>query len=164
MDRISNICASKDLFLIEDSAQAVGAKYHGKYAGTWGIGGCFSFYPAKTLGCLGDGGAVITPCSKIASKVRQIRDHGRSQQLDNTVWGRNSRLDNLQAAFLRYFLTKYNSNIDHRRHLADLYYQNLKHIPFLKLPTPPSKLADSDYFVYQNFEFSLITGMTLESI
>ena len=103
MDKIKFIAKKHNLLIIEDSAQALGAKYKNQFAGTFGIGGCISFYPAKTLGCLGDGGVVITKYKKIYNLILQMRDHGRKNSPKVHLWGYNTRLDNIQAAFLNFF-------------------------------------------------------------
>jgi dTDP-4-amino-4,6-dideoxygalactose transaminase len=151
MDALRTICNKHGLILLEDSAQALGAKYKGQCAGTFGRGGVISFYPAKTLGCLGDGGCVVTNDNEIASKVRQYRDHGRNANLEAEVWCLNSRLDTLQAAILNFKLTKYDGWIERRRQLADLYQQGLADLAELTLPPGPSD--DPDRFdIFQNYE------------
>ena len=103
MDEICRIADEYGLLIIEDSAQALGSKYKGKNAGTFGLGGCISFYPAKVLGCLGDGGIILCNDEKIYENLIMMRDHGRDPVSgDVLLWGRNSRLDNLQAAVLNY--------------------------------------------------------------
>ncbi len=88
--------------VVEDCAQAHGAELHGKRAGSWGVIGCYSFYPTKNLGALGDGGAVVTNDASLARTMRQLRQYGWSGKYVSTLaGGRNSRLDELQAAFLR---------------------------------------------------------------
>lgn len=101
VESIRAICKEHQLFLIEDCAQATGASYKGKKAGTWGDVGCFSFYPTKNLGALGDGGAVITGDADIADRLRALRMYGWKSRFNATIeHGRNTRLDPLQAAFL----------------------------------------------------------------
>ena len=107
MDRICDVATKYSLQIYEDSAQALGAKFKNKSAGTFGIGGCISFYPAKILGCFGDGGAILCTDIEIAKKIRLMRDHGRDESGDVPIWGFNSRLDNLQAAFMNYFFKDY---------------------------------------------------------
>ena len=109
------------------------------------------FFPAKTLGCFGDGGAVITNKDDIASKVRMIRDHGRDPS-DGKVklFGFNGRLDNIQAAILLLKLKYYDEDIKTRRRLAEIYNSRLGSLSTLLLPPPPS---DGDHYdVYQNYE------------
>ena len=151
MDDIVEVAKKYDLNIYEDSAQALGAKYKGKYAGTFGQGGCISFYPAKVLGCFGDGGAVITNESHIYEKVKLYRDHGRGEDGNISVWGYNSRLDNLQAAILNYFFQTFDEIIDRRRYIADLYQQRLSGIQEIILPPSPNDSSDH-YDVYQNYE------------
>jgi dTDP-4-amino-4,6-dideoxygalactose transaminase len=100
MDALQSIASKHGLAIFEDAAQALGAKYKGRSAGTFGEAACVSFYPAKTLGCLGDGGCLITNSDRIYEQVGLLRDHGRDASGDVVLWGLNSRLDNLQAAIL----------------------------------------------------------------
>src|SRR5205814_5315450 len=88
------------LKVIEDAAQAHGALYHGRRAGSMGDAACFSFYPGKNLGACGDGGAVVTNNSAVAENIRKLRDHGGLRKYEHTAIGYNSRLDALQAAVL----------------------------------------------------------------
>ena len=148
---IEEIAKKNNLMIIEDSCQALGAKFKGRYGGTFGEAGTFSFFPAKTLGCFGDGGAVITNKEDIASKVRMIRDHGRDPN-DGKVklFGFNGRLDNIQAAILLLKLKYYDEDIKTRRRLAEIYNSRLGSLSTLLLPPPPS---DGDHYdVYQNYE------------
>lgn len=152
MDPIVEIAERNNLLIIEDSCQAFGASYKGNYAGTFGKAGTFSFFPAKTLGCFGDGGAVITDSDEIAEKVHLIRDHGRDPK-DGKVklFGFNTRLDNLQAAILAVKLKYYDEDISRRREIASIYNENLKDIEEIFLPPPPA--SDSDHFdIFQNYE------------
>lgn len=150
MDRILEIAVKHKLLIFEDSAQALGAKYNSVCAGNFGVGGCISFYPAKTLGCFGDGGAVICNDEKIYNKVKALRDHGRNALGDVEYWGYNSRLDNIQAAFLNFDLKGYDATIVKRRELATIYNELLSDQSQLLLP--PSLLDPKYYDVYQNFE------------
>lgn len=151
MDALQEIARRNGLILIEDSAQALGARYKGKFAGTFGLAGTFSFYPAKTLNCFGDGGALVTDNDAVAHQARLIRDHGRGADGEITVWGLNSRLDNLQAAILNFKLERYEQDIQRRRTLASFYHQELQGLTELLLPPPPSE--NSDHFdIFQNYE------------
>lgn len=151
MDSIIDIANEHGLQIYEDSAQALGAKFKGKMAGTFGLGGCISFYPAKILGCFGDGGAVLCNSEDMYEKIKLMRDHGRGEDGNITVWGFNSRLDNLQAAILSYFFKDYEKIINRRRFLANLYNEELSLIPEIKLP-PRSLDNEDNYDVYQNYE------------
>ena len=103
MDEVLRIAKKHDLLIIEDSAQALGSKFKNKNAGTFGSAGAFSFYPAKVLPCLGDGGIVVTNDDSMAEKIYAPHEHGRDKNGEMTGWGMNSRLDNMQAAFLNFF-------------------------------------------------------------
>ena len=86
--------------IIEDSCQALGAKFKGRYGGTFGEAGTFSFFPAKTLGCFGDGGALFTNDDALAEKMSMVRNHGCKVRHDHPMIGLNGRFDTLQAAIL----------------------------------------------------------------
>ena len=151
MDQILKITSKYNLKLYEDSAQGIGSKYNGVSAGSFGEFGTFSFYPAKTLGSFGDGGALITNNKKIYEKVYQFRDHGRDNLGNVVSWGTNSRLDNLQAAFLKFKLKKLNNDINYRRKIASIYFSELKNIDGINLP--PNLEKNKKYFdTFQNFE------------
>jgi dTDP-4-amino-4,6-dideoxygalactose transaminase len=152
MDEISRIADENNLVIIEDSAQALGSKFKGKNAGTFGIGGCISFYPAKVLGCLGDGGIILCNDKDIYQKLVMLRDHGRDDESgDVLLWGRNSRLDNLQAAFLNFQFQYYEEVIQRRRKIANIYNSRLCEMPHLFLPPKPDEYGDY-YDIYQNYE------------
>ena len=121
MDPIVAIAHRYNLFVIEDAAQAHGALYKGRRVGTLGDVACFSFYPSKNLGAFGDGGMVVTSNSEIGEKVRMLRDGGQKTRYDHQLLGRNSRLDELQAAILRVKLTYLEKWNERRRHIAALY-------------------------------------------
>lgn len=151
MDRIMAIASKHRLFVVEDAAQALGSRFKGKHAGTFGQAAAISFFPAKVLGCLGDGGAVITNDHGIFDKVYQLHDHGRDVNGEIKSWGRNSRLDNFQAAILSYRLTDYDKVIARRRSIATIYQDCLGDLEELQLPPAPD--ADPDHFdIYQNYE------------
>jgi len=151
MDLIIKIADKHNLQVYEDSAQALGAKYKGQSAGSFGMGGCISFYPAKVLGCFGDGGAVLTNDKEIYKTIKLMRDHGRGEDGNVSVWGYNSRLDNLQAAILNYFFDDYEVIVERRRAIANLYAEGLKDVKELTLP--PAVDSDVSHFdIYQNYE------------
>jgi dTDP-4-amino-4,6-dideoxygalactose transaminase len=111
------IARRNNLAVVEDACQAHGATYNGRKAGTLGIAGCFSFYPGKNLGCLGEGGAVVTDDPNIAEQVRMLRDHGAVRKYEHRVPGYNFRMEGLQAGFLTVKL-KYLDTWNERRRLA----------------------------------------------
>jgi dTDP-4-amino-4,6-dideoxygalactose transaminase len=151
MDRIVRIAERHDLYIVEDSAQALGSKFKNRFAGTFGRAGVFSFYPAKILGCFGDGGAIVTDDDDLAHKILLLRDHGRDEGGEVLRWGFNSRLDNLQAAILEFQFRDYDAVISHRRSLAAGYDAHLNQLSELQLPPAPD--VDGDHFdVYQNYE------------
>ncbi len=151
MDKIEALARKHGLVIVEDAAQGLGSKYKGRFAGTFGLAAAFSFYPAKILGCWGDGGAVVTNDDAVADKLRLMRDHGRNHDGEVVLWGLNSRLDNLQAAILDHQFKDYQAIIDRRRALAAVYQEELGALPQLSLPAAPG--ADADHFdVFQNYE------------
>lgn len=125
MDRIMAFAEIHGLRVIEDCAQSHGAKLQGRSTGTFGIAGCFSFYPTKNLGALGDAGAITTDDDGYADKLRHWRNYGSKQKYVNVYPGVNSRLDELQAALLRVKLPRLNGVTQHKRELAELYFKNL---------------------------------------
>jgi len=125
MDPILQLAADHNLKVIEDCAQAHGAKYKNKLAGTFGDFGAFSFYPTKNLGALGDAGAVICKSEDDYHKLRQLRNYGSEKKYHNGVVGYNSRLDELQAAFLRIKLPHLDRINSHKRRLAAIYNREL---------------------------------------
>lgn len=151
MKPILEIAKKHNLLIFEDAAQALGSRWNGLHAGTFGVASCISFYPAKLLGCLGDGGAVLTNDGNVYEKLLLLRDHGRDSRTGDVVcWGHNTRLDNLQAAFLDFQLTSYDSVVNRRRQIAQRYQEKLGSLPQLVLPPPPESGAHFD--VYQNYE------------
>ena len=154
MQRLVAIANRHGLMLLEDSAQGLGARFRGRMAGTFGVAGVYSFYPAKLLGALGDGGVIVTDDESMAREFRQVRDHGRDAQTGEVVrWGRNTRLDNIQAAVLLAKLTTLDDEIHVRRKLAQRYHDNLQHLKQLILPPPPDDDPHPIHFdVYQNYE------------
>lgn len=151
MDPILAIAEKYGLFVVEDAAQALGAKYKGKCAGTFGLASDISFFPAKVLGCLGDAGGVLVNDKGLYHKIYQLHDHGRDTDGEVKRWGRNSRLDNIQAAILSHKLKSYDEVISRRRAVAQMYQDRLGGLEQLNLPAPPSTITDH-FDVYQNYE------------
>lgn len=137
MDPIMKIAGEHGLKVIEDAAQAQGACYRGSRAGSLGDAAGHSFYPGKNLGAFGDGGAVTTNDAELADRVRTLRNYGSRQKYLNDCKGFNSRLDELQAAFLRVKLTRLDEWNGRRKDLAGFYLDSLAGIPDLTLPFVP---------------------------
>jgi dTDP-4-amino-4,6-dideoxygalactose transaminase len=131
---ILSIARSHALHVIEDAAQAHGAEYDGRRAGSWGDAACFSFYPAKNLGAYGDAGAVVTNDDRIALAVRRLRNHGGTEKYQHALVGYNSRLDTVQAAVLRIKLKHLDTWNQMRRANAQLYDELLSDIPGIVTP------------------------------
>lgn len=149
LDGIVEMAASRGWHVIEDAAQALGARLRGRAAGTFGVAGAFSFYPAKTLGAVGDAGAVVSCDDSLIERVRLIRDHGRDNSGEVRTWGRNSRLDNLQAAVLSVQLRYYPTDVERRRSIFSTYQREMASVRSLTLPL----LDERDRFdICQNFE------------
>ncbi len=144
MDKICSIANQYDLKIIEDVAQAHGAKFKDKMVGGFGIG-CFSFYPTKNLGALGDAGAITTNDENLAKTFRSLRNYGSAIKYYNDELGYNSRLDEIQAGFLSVKLEILDDITNHKRELAKIYLENLDD-RFVK------PVVDRDYFdVYHIF-------------
>ena len=127
MDRINAVAKKYKLIVIEDAAQAQGARYKGRRVGSLGHAAATSFYPGKNLGALGDGGAVLTKDEHIAAKVRQLRNYGSEVKYQHQVQGYNSRLDEMQAAFLRVKLNTLDAWNSRRRDIANIYSTQIRH-------------------------------------
>jgi dTDP-4-amino-4,6-dideoxygalactose transaminase len=135
MTTVTAIAEKHHLFVIEDCAQATGAKWQDKQVGSWGHINAFSFFPTKNLGGCGDGGAVTTNDPVLADKVRMLKEHGSRQRYFHEAIGINSRLDALQAAILQIKLRYLDEWNQQRRQAAQLYTELLTPIPHLILPT-----------------------------
>lgn len=125
MDPITALCQVYDLKLIEDCAQSHGATYKNKKTGTFGDYGCFSFYPTKNLGALGDGGAIVCKDEASYKKIKALRNYGSHIKYYNDFIGYNSRLDEMQAAFLSIKLKKLDAITLHKKELAAYYFKNI---------------------------------------
>lgn len=135
LDPIMEFAGQHDLFVLEDAAQSHGARYRGRRAGATAHATAFSFYPTKNLGALGDAGAVVTADPGLDQRIRALRNYGSERKYLHEVEGVNSRLDELQAAFLRARLERLDQNNDRRRALAGRYLEGLKGVSGLTLPS-----------------------------
>lgn len=147
MDSILDIARLHNLIVIEDAAQAHGALYKTRKAGALGDVAGWSFYPGKNLGAMGDAGAVTTDDDSLADRVRVLRNYGSRVKYHNEVKGFNSRLDPLQAAFLRVKLTRLDEWNSRRKTLAGRYLEALADVPDLILPYVP-KWADPSWHLF----------------
>lgn len=134
MDAINIIGVKYGLHIVEDAAQAHGATLANRKVGSFGLAAAFSFYPSKNLGSLGDGGAVTTDNEEVAKSVRLIRNYGSERKYYNQTLGWNSRLDELQAAVLRYKLKMLDEENQQRIEIANLYASGLADVIELKIP------------------------------
>jgi len=125
MDAVADIASRHNLHVVEDAAQAHGARHRGLRAGSLGVCGCFSFYPGKNLGSYGEGGAVTTDTAAVAHALRMYRNVGQSEKYIHPVVGFNSRLQSMQAAVLRVKLRHLDAWNEKRRRFADLYSEGL---------------------------------------
>jgi dTDP-4-amino-4,6-dideoxygalactose transaminase len=137
MDPINTIANKYNVKIIEDGAQAHGARYKGKRTGNLGDAAGFSFYPGKNLGAFGDGGAVTTNDKDLADKIRILRNYGSKVKYKNETKGFNSRLDEMQAAFLRVKLAKLDEWNTRRRNIAEFYLKEFAKVQGIILPHVP---------------------------
>jgi len=131
MDEILDICKRYNVTVMEDACQAQGTLYKEKKIGSFGDVSAFSFYPTKNLGCYGDGGIVLTDSDDINEKALMLRNYGQISKHVHTIEGFNSRLDEMQAAILRFKLEKLNHWNERRRHIASIYRRELEDTPLL---------------------------------
>jgi dTDP-4-amino-4,6-dideoxygalactose transaminase len=134
IDELLQLAREHGLFVIEDAAQAHGATYRGRRVGSFGVAAAFSFYPTKNLGALGDGGAVTTNDAALARKIHLLGNYGAPAKYQHDVKGCNSRLDELQAAFLSVKLARLDAWNAERRRIAASYSAALEQIPGLRTP------------------------------
>lgn len=139
MNTINAIARRNNLVVIEDAAQAFGAKLGKRKAGSFGLAGCFSFHPAKPLGAFGDGGLVVTSDPSFARTIRELRNHGAGARHHHSAFGYNSRLDSLQAAVLDVKLKYLDAHLAERRRLASGYTRLLKDEPLVLPATLPDR-------------------------
>lgn len=144
---LQKIAKRHKLYLLEDACQAHGATYNGIKAGSFGIAGCFSFYPTKNLGAYADGGAITTNNKHLYEKCKMLRNYGQKNRYEHLVKGLNSRLDELQATILGAKLNLLNQQLQKRNLLAAIYLNELKDIKEIILP----KTRDVAYHAYHLF-------------
>jgi len=134
MDRIAEIAESKMLAILEDAAQAQGARWKNQPVGYWGDVATYSFFPGKNLGAMGDAGGILSQDPRLLEKLRRLVNHGVLKKFDHEVVGYNSRLDNLQAGFLNIKLKSLDTWNARRRQIANIYLADLKDVSECQLP------------------------------
>jgi len=140
MDELCAIAAKHQLAVVEDCAQAIGARIDGRGVGSLGTIGCLSFFPSKNLGAYGDGGMIVTGDGLLAAKIRRLRAHGAAVKYYHDELGVNSRLDELQAAILRAKLPHLEEWIDQRTAVARRYFDGIDSLPQLACERPPGSV------------------------
>ncbi|MCX7747166.1 MAG: DegT/DnrJ/EryC1/StrS family aminotransferase [Clostridia bacterium] len=163
MDEILEIALENNIKVLEDAAQAHGAKYKNKLAGNLGNAAAWSFYPTKNLGALGDGGAVTTNDKDLANKITTLRNYGSNKKYYNELIGYNSRLDEIQAAILRVKLKYLNEWNNRRRAFASIYLKELDMFTDSNATANGSwifipKYIDKDNSCWHNFVISFLKG------
>lgn len=170
MGRILRIARTYKLKVVEDAAQAFGAKYHDKKVGSMSNLGCLSFFPSKILGGFGDGGMILTNNSKLAKRVKMMRIDGASEikkiYYDHQIIGGSSRLDEIQATTLRVQFKYIEQNLEHRQRIAKEYNKTLKGIGDLILPfvVQQNKHVYNFYVIRTNFRNKLKNFLTSHNI
>jgi dTDP-4-amino-4,6-dideoxygalactose transaminase len=150
MAPIMDVAKTHGLTVVEDAAQAIGAEYCGRRAGSIGDVGCFSFFPSKNLGCLGDGGMVVTGDAELANRMGALRAHGAKQKYFHTVVGGNFRLDTLQAAVLLVKLSRLDGWNTARRERASVYRRLIAESSVVDRVAVPTELPDRKH-IYNQF-------------
>ena len=145
---IRNVIRNKKIFLVEDGAQAHGAKIHGSPAGSLGDIGCFSFYPTKNLGALGDAGMVVTHRKDVADRIMRLRMYGETKRYKSIEISGTSRLDELQAALLRVKLRHLNAWVSRRRDIAKHYIAGLTDIGDISCVHPPLRIGHCSFHLF----------------
>ena len=141
-DAIISVAHEYDLFILEDAAQSFGAVYNGRSAGGFGHIGATSFFPAKPLGCYGDGGALFTHDDELAEKIRSIRVHGKgNHKYDDIRVGINGRLDTIQAAILLSKLDIFADEFSARQRIAQIYSSQLEDL--VQVPCVPEEMTSA---------------------
>ena len=160
MDKLMKVARKHNLLVIEDAAQALGANFKGKMAGSFGVTGCFSFYPAKMLGSFGDAGIIVTDDKKLAERLYLLRDHGEKpnylkkadekNKKDIVFFGFNSLLDNIQATILNTKFKYFKGWVKRRREIAGIYQNGLCDLKEIRLPASPGSRGPH-FDVFQNY-------------
>ncbi|MBM3887294.1 DegT/DnrJ/EryC1/StrS family aminotransferase, partial [Candidatus Dependentiae bacterium] len=162
MDSLLAIAKEFNLWVIEDTAQAIGSTLNGKFAGTMGDIGTLSFYPTKNLGAFGDAGCMVTNDTTLAEKLVRLRNHGRKNHYQYECYGLNSRLDAMQAEVLRIKLKLVDSYNQRRRSIAAQYDEALQHVSYIQIPQAVQ--GTHTYHQYSIVIKPEVCGMTRDAI
>ena len=155
MDGLAEVAG--EIPLIEDAAQAIGARFQGRRAGALGKLGCFSFYPTKNLGAMGDAGMITTDDQELADRLRRLRDHGQHPRYHHSAVGANSRLDTIQAAILQIKLTHLDSWAAGRQHHAEIYAEQFSQLGIDKTISVPT-VTDQCESVWNQYTIRVLDG------
>ncbi|MEK6898343.1 MAG: DegT/DnrJ/EryC1/StrS family aminotransferase [Nanoarchaeota archaeon] len=147
LNSLKEICDRHKIYLIEDCAQAHGTKFDGKNVGTFGIAGCFSFYPTKNMTVCGEGGMIITNDDYLAENVRMLRNHGEKERYNHVILGGNYRLSEIPCAIGIEQLKLLDYFIQRRREIAEIYNGSLRNNPKIIIPSE-SKNSKHSYYLY----------------
>nr|WP_019241434.1 MULTISPECIES: DegT/DnrJ/EryC1/StrS family aminotransferase [Bacillus] len=147
IDKLISLAKKHNIKIIEDAAQSHGAELHGRKAGSLGDAAAFSFYPGKNLGALGDGGAVTTNDDDLANRIKALRNYGSFKKYKNIFKGVNSRLDEIQASFLRIKLPLLERDNERRREIARFYCDNIKNL-HITLPQMPNEESNHVWHLF----------------
>lgn len=150
LEILQRIAQSYKIHLIEDAAQAHGSTYNAKKLGTFGSIGCFSFYPTKNLGAIGDAGAIVTSDEELASRCKQMRDYGQAHKYEHVVYGLNSRLDEIHASILRVKLKHLDKMNKRRIENANYLTKNINNSEIGVVKNIPSAVSNYHQFVIRS--------------
>ncbi|MGL1934882.1 MAG: DegT/DnrJ/EryC1/StrS family aminotransferase [Fibrobacterales bacterium] len=163
MDAINSIAKKYSLVVIEDGAQSFGAQYKGVRSGNLSPIATTSFFPAKPLGCYGDGGALFCQDTTLINRVNQIKNHGQAQRYHHSIIGINSRLDTLQAAILNVKLNHYSEELIQRQRIADYYTELLQSYPVITPKLPANRTSAWAQYTIRSSERDTLKKRLMDS-
>lgn len=164
MNAVNELAKIHGLHVVEDAAQAIGARYHGRAVGSLGLAAGFSLHPLKNLGVYGDGGFITTSDSQLDAKLRKLRNHGLRNRDECEFWGFNSRLDPLQAAFAEIKLTRLDAWNSRCREIADIYRRGLNGVVQVPVDQPWEECAYHNFVVRTDRRDALMTHLKTRGV